>query len=375
MSGLALTFDDVLLLPGYAHLRREEIDLTRNLTKTLSLSIPLLSSPMDTVTESQMALALAKLGGLGIIHRNLTIEKQVLEVQKVKRRGYLVGAAVGAGKDLKKRAEALIKAKVDVLVIDSAHGFSKPIIEATSFLKKTYPCLPLISGNVATYEGAKALIAAGADILKAGMGPGSICTTRVISGVGVPQITAIKEVVTAAKPKRIPVIADGGIRNSGDVVKALAAGASTVMLGSLLASCVEAPGKVIILQREQVPHRFLSVFNSHKKAIQFKEYRGMGSVAAMKFGGASRYGQENYKGCVLIAEGVEGLVPVKGKVIEVVEQLIGGVRSGMYYVGAKNISELWQKARFIQITPASSQENHPHNILIVNPGKNYTSSV
>lgn len=372
MEGLALTFNDVLLLPGYTQIRREEIDLSTALGK-ITLTIPFISAPMDTVTEGHLALALAKVGGLGIIHRNLPVEKQALEVQKVKRAGYLIGAAVGPGKDLAERVKTLVKTRVDVIVVDSAHGFSKGVIETVAFIKKTFPHLLVIGGNIATYEGAKALITAGADALRVGMGPGSICTTRVISGVGVPQITAINETLRAAKPKRIPVIADGGIKSSGDIVKALAAGASGVMLGSLLATCLEAPGKVITFQKGQVPQRFLSIFNSHQGSVKFKEYRGMGSVAAMKAGGAARYGQDNYKGRALIAEGVEGLVPVKGTVAEVTEQLIGGLRSGMYYVGAQNIRELWRKAKFIQITQASWQESHPHSVLIVNPGDNYTS--
>lgn len=375
MVGLGLTFDDLLLLPDYSDFRRDDIDLTIRLSQNITLATPLISSPMDTVTESALAKALAKAGGLGIIHRSLSIEKQVSEVQKVKSAGFLVGAALGPGKDLEERVGSLVKARVDTVVVDSAHGFSKNIIEAVAFLKKNHPKLVVIGGNVATYEGAKALISAGADALRVGMGPGSICTTRVISGVGVPQVTAIKETLRAAKIKKIPIIADGGIKCSGDIVKALAMGASAVILGSLFGSCLEAPGKTLVLKKEQVPQRFLSIFNGKQKAMKFKEYRGMGSPAALKTGGATRYGQENRKsGKALIAEGVEGLVPIKGTVSEVVEQLTGGLRSGMYYIGAKNISQLWRKAKFIQITQASWQESHPHSILIVNPGDNYTSS-
>lgn len=388
-SKLGLTFDDVLLLPDFSEIKREEIDLKIDLTPKVKLNLPLISSPMDTVTEYQMAQALAKIGGLGIIHRNLSINEQSDQIGKVKKTAFdqkkypgasvdkkgrlLVGAAVGPGKDLSERAERLVSFGVDLLVVDSAHGFSLPILEATRLLKKNFPQLPVMAGNVATYDGAKALIEAGADILRVGMGPGSICTTRVISGVGVPQITAITEAVRAAKRKNIPVVADGGIRYSGDITKALAAGALSVMLGSLLAACPEAPGKIIFLTKEHVPHRFLSIFNSNRKVVQFKEYRGMGSVAAMKKGGATRYGQENYKRKALIAEGVESLVPIKETVEEIAEQLMGGLRSGMYYIGAQNIKELWQKAEFIQITTASMTESHPHDILIVNPGNNYDS--
>lgn len=384
-----LTFDDVLILPNYSGVKRDEVDLEVQLASEIKLSLPLISSPMDTVTENQMAEGLAKIGGLGIIHRNLSPKEQAQEIQKVKgkkinrqvfpyasldRNGrLLVGAAIGAGSDLKERLQKLQNAGVDLLVIDSAHGFSQQVLETTRFLKKN-SSLPLMVGNIATQDGAKALIEAGADLLRVGMGPGSICTTRIMSGVGVPQITAVTEVSRIAKIKRIPLIADGGIRYSGDITKALAAGASAVMLGSIFASCSEAPGKVITLKRGEVPHRFLSVFNGQKRTMQFKEYRGMGSIAALKKGGVARYGQENYKGKALIAEGVEGLKPVKGTVSQVVEQLIGGLRSGMYYVGAQNIQELWQKAKFIQITQASLMENHPHDILITKPGKNYDSS-
>lgn len=369
---IGFTFDDILLLPGYSEIRREEINLATTLAKKITLSIPLISSPMDTVTENKMAIALARVGGLGIIHRNLTIEKQAWEVKKVKKANLLVGAAVNAGKDPLKTIEPLMRTGVDIFVVDSAHGFSKAVLGAVNLIKKSHPKLTVMAGNVATFEGAKALIAAGADILRVGMGPGSICTTRVISGVGVPQITAIKETVRAAKTKKIPIVADGGIRSSGDIVKALAAGASAVMLGSIFASCLEAPGRTVTLKRDQVPNRFLSVLNDRQKIMKFKEYRGMGSVAGLKAGGIARYGQENFNGRALIAEGVEGLVPIKGTVKEIIEQLIGGVRSGMYYVGAKSIPQLWQKARFIQITQASRQESHPHSVLIVNPGENYT---
>ena len=393
---IGLTFDDILLLPGYSDFSRQEIDLSTHLTKKIKLSLPFVSAPMDTVTESKLAIVLARLGGIGIIHRNLTIEDQANEVAKVKKahsassgRALLVGAAIGASKGLagrqgfEDRVKALIKAETDVVVVDSAHGFLKNIIEATRFIKRTYSKTQVIVGNIATFEGAKALIAAGADALRVGMGPGTICTLRIISGVGVPQMTAILEVVKAARSsckagsrQAIPVIADGGIKHSGDVVKALAAGASTVMLGSLFAQAIEAPGKTVLLTREQVPHRFQSIFNSKTKVYKFKEYRGMGSLGAMKKGAKIKaedefHGKNYYKGRVLIPEGVEGLVPVKGTVGELTEQLVGGIQSGMYYVGAKTVEELWQKARFIQITQASLTESHPHSTLITNPGKNY----
>lgn len=373
---LGLTFDDVLLLPGFAGFSRSKISLSTKLTKKINLSLPLVSAPMDMVTESKLAITLARLGGIGILHRNLPIKDQAAQVVKVKNQGLLVGAAVGASKGFEERVEALVKARVDVIIIDSAHGFSKQVIEALRFIKKTYPKAQVITGNVATFEGAKALISAGADALRVGMGPGAICTTRVISGMGVPQITAILETARAAKAKKIPVIADGGVKHSGDIVKALAAGASTVMMGSFFAQTKEAPGKILSLTREQVPADFQSILNGKTEKYLFKEYRGMGSIAAMKEGARVKsedefHGKDYYKERVLVAEGVEGLVPLKGTVEELVGQAIGGVKSGMYYVGAKTIKELWEKAKFIQITQASLTENHPHNIVVTNPGENY----
>lgn len=349
IENIGLTFDDVLVLPNYAEVKREEIDLTTHLTPTISLKIPLISSPMDTVTTSRMAIALGNLGGMGIIHRNLTIEKQTQEIVLVKQANVRVGAALGVGKDLEERAKSLVLGEVDILVLDSAHGFSKWVIEAIKYLKETYPEVPLIAGNIATAGGAKALIEAGADALRVGMGPGSICTTRVISGMGVPQITAIMEAYSVAKDHNIPVIADGGIKFSGDIVKAIAAGANTIIIGSLLAGTDEAPGEKIT-----------------RVGKQYKRYRGMGSVAAMKEGGAARYGQEYVKGKEkkLIAEGVEGLVPYRGKVEDVINQLIGGLRTGMYYTGVKNIEELKTQTRFMKITQASLIENHPHDIVV-----------
>jgi IMP dehydrogenase len=330
---------------------------------------------MDTVTESELAIELARLGGIGIIHRNLSVEDQALEVKKVKGQALLVGAAIGASSGFEDRIKALSRVGVDVVVVDSAHGFSKGVIETIKFVKKNYKNIDVIAGNIATYDGAKALIRAGADGLRVGMGPGAICTTRVISGMGVPQITAILDVCSIGKKEGVPVIADGGIKYSGDIVKALAAGASTVMMGGYFAQCLEAPGKTVTLKKSEVPSRFQNVFNGSKN-YRFKEYRGMGSEGAMKKGAAIKSEDEfhgkNYKDRVLVAEGVEGLVPIKGSVIELVEQAIGGIKSGMYYVGAKNMIELWEKAKFIQVTQASLAEGHPHDIFITNPGKNYT---
>ena len=362
-----LTFDDVLLLPGYSEVKRDAIDISTVLTKTIKLAIPLLSSPMDTVTTAPLATSLAQEGGLGIIHRNLSIEEQVKEVKKVKdtppsnplatidAHGKLrVGAAVGIGEDLEKRIESLLAAGVDAIILDSGHGLSKVVIEATRSVKNHFPHLPLIAGNIATGEGAQKLIAAGADALRVGMGPGSICATRIMAGIGMPQMTAIDEVVKIAKKSGIPVIADGGIKHSGDLTKALAMGANTIMIGSLFAATEEAPGEVIKLKEKK-----------------YKYYRGMGSIPAMKQGGAARYGQEVKKGRKLIAEGVEGLVPYKGTVEEFVTQMMGGLRAGMYYVGAKNLEELAQKARFVRISNASLIESHPHDIIVTDAGENY----
>ncbi|OGH19276.1 MAG: hypothetical protein A2868_04040 [Candidatus Levybacteria bacterium RIFCSPHIGHO2_01_FULL_40_15b] len=371
---LGLTFNDVLLLPGYSDFTRRDINLSAYLTRTIKLEIPFVSAPMDTVTESKLSIALGKLGGIGIIHRNLTVSDQVRIVKKVKSKKVLVGAATGSSPGFEERTKALVLSGVDLILIDSAHGFTKSIIDAVKFIKKTYPKMQVIAGNVATYEGTKALIHAGVDGLRVGMGPGTICTTRVISGMGVPQITAIQEAVRAARRSKIPIIADGGIVNSGDMVKALAAGADTIMMGGFFASAIESPGKKIKLLANQIPHRFKSILN-HGKSFVFKEYRGMGSEGAMKKGtkvkSEDEFHGKDYRDRTLIAEGVEGLVPIKGTVNELVETAIGGIRSGLYYCGAKNISDLHKKARFIRITQQSFMENHPHDILVTNPGKSY----
>lgn len=349
VEATGLTFDDVLIIPNYTDIKRDSIDVSTTLTTKIKLSLPLLSSPMDTVTTAHMAIAIGKLGGLGVIHRNLTIEKQADEVKKVKEEHLLSAAAVGIGNDMKDRVSALVSAGVDVLVVDSAHGFSCWVIETTKYISHNYPDIALVSGSVATAAGAKALIDAGASCLRIGMGPGSICTTRIVAGMGVPQITAILDTAAVARAYNIPVMADGGLRYSGDIVKALAAGASTVMSGSLFAGCDEAPGKKISV-----------------KGKIYKSYRGMGSVSAMKQGSAARYGQEYRKGHEkkLIAEGVEGMVTYKGKLADVITQLVGGLKTGMYYAGAKNIEELQTKTRFMRITQASLTESFPHDVVM-----------
>lgn len=370
-----ITFDDVLLIPGYSDFKREDISLKTKITNLIELDTPFVSAPMDTVTEFQLAIALAKFGGIGIIHRNLTINQQSNNVQKVKNEKLLVGAAIGASQRSLERASALINAGVDIIVIDSAHGYTDLNIQTIKQLKQTFPHLQIVAGNVSTYEGARSLIGAGADGLRVGMGPGAICTTRIISGMGVPQISAILETSRAAREANIPIIADGGIKYSGDIVKALAAGASTVMMGSFFASCEEAPGEHIELSTDQVPSRFKSIVKRNKNTYLFKSYRGMGSIGAMQKGmeikSEDEFHGKSYQDRVLVAEGVEGLVPVNGPVKTVIDQAIGGIKSGMYYVGTKSIPQLQEQGKFIQITQASLTESHPHDILVTNAGKNY----
>ena len=479
--GEGLTFDDVLLVPGKSEVLPRETNTATYLTKSIKLNIPLMSAGMDTVTESRMAIAMAREGGIGIIHKNMTISQQAMEVDRVKRSEHgvitdpfflsadhsvsdalelmeryrisgvpitdetnrlvgiitnrdirfekevskkiadvmtkenlitakigifmnealdimkqykieklplvddefklnglitikdieksiqypdsardengrlLVGAAVGITGDMMERVAALVKSKVDVLVVDTAHGHSKGVLDAIKKIKAEYPKLQIIAGNVATGEAAVDLINAGADCIKVGIGPGSICTTRVVTGIGVPQITAIINCSEAAREYGIPVIADGGIKYSGDITKAIAAGANIVMAGSLFAGTDESPGEDIIYEGRR-----------------YKGYRGMGSLGAMDAGSKDRYFQEDAK--KYVPEGVEGRVHYKGSLGEVVYQLMGGLKSGMGYVGAKNIEELQDKARFIKITSASLVENHPHDIQITKESPNYSRS-
>lgn len=370
---LSLTFNDVLLRPGYSGFDRSDIQLNTNITKNITLAAPLVSSPMDTVTEHGLAIALARVGGIGIIHRNLTIDDQANEVKKVKAQGFVVGAAVGSSSGYEARVKALIDAQVDVVLVDSAHGYSKKVIDAVSYIKKKYS-VDVIAGSVATAEGARALIDAGADGLRVGMGPGAICSTRIVSGMGVPQLTALLSIAPIAHKADVPVIADGGIVNSGDAVKALAAGASTVMMGRMFAATEESPGNTVRLKAEHVPGRFQNIIDGSDDYC-FKQYRAMGSLSAMKKGLAisseDEFHGKNYQGDILIAEGVEGLVPCSGTVKDLVDKFTGGILSGMYYVGSQNIRELWQSADFIQITPSSLTESHPHDLFITDTGGNY----
>ncbi len=477
----ALTFDDVLLLPAYSEVTPADVDVSTYLTPDIKLNIPLISAAMDTVTESRMAISMARQGGIGIIHKNMPIDEQVLEVKKVKKsesgmiidpvsiepedtvghaleimaqyrisglpvvkgtkvvgivtnrdvafvedmetkveevmtkenlitvppgtdlekakkilhenriekllvvdehnnlKGLItikdinkikkypnackdsfgrlrVGAAVGVGKDMEQRVAALVEAQVDVIVVDSAHGYSKNVLNTVRYIKSTYPNVPIIAGNIATYEGAMALIEAGADTVKVGIGPGSICTTRVIAGVGVPQITAIMDASIACKQKNRCLIADGGVKFSGDIVKAIAAGADTVMMGGMFAGTEESPGETIIYQGRR-----------------YKIYRGMGSLDAMKEGSKDRYFQESAE--KFVPEGIVGRVPYKGPVAETVFQLVGGLRAGMGYCGCKNIKELKTKTKFIQITEAGYRESHVHDVIITKEAPNYQIDV
>lgn len=477
-----LTFDDVLLIPARSEVTPNMVSLQTKLTANITLNTPVLTAAMDTVTDARMAIAIAREGGIGIIHKNMSIEQQANEVDKVKRsengvivdpfsltadklvadadtlmgrfrisgvpivdadnkligiitnrdmrfltdfntpigevmtkenlitapvgttlkqaqeilsahkieklpivdennvlkglitikdieksvkfpnsardaRGRLLcGAGIGVTANMMERAAALVHAQVDVLVLDSAHGHSANIINALKKLKAEFPDTPVIAGNIATAEAAEELIQAGADCLKVGIGPGSICTTRVVAGIGVPQITAVYDVASVAKKYNIPVIADGGIKYSGDIVKALAAGADVVMLGSLLAGCEEAPGETEIYQGRQ-----------------FKVYRGMGSLGAMANGSTDRYFQEGAK--KLVPEGVEGRVPYKGALADTIFQLIGGIRAGMGYCGCATIPELWEKAKFVRITGAGLKESHPHDIYITKEAPNYSAQI
>jgi IMP dehydrogenase len=367
----SITFDDVLLLPGYTDFERNEVDFSFELVKGVTLKLPVLSSPMDTVTAASMAIELAKFGGLGIIHRSLNGKEQAKEIQKVKEvklkenelkraaidkdNRLLVGVAIGLGVDVEERLELITKAGADVVLIDSAHGHSHKITDLIREIKIDYPDLPIIAGNIATKEAAEHLIMAGADSLRVGMGPGSICTTRIVTGMGVPQLTAVSEVVEAVNEskRKVTVIADGGIKQIGDIPKALGFGADCVMLGSMLAGFKQSPGEVIELE-----------------GSAYKSYRGMGSVAAMKKGAASRYGQ-SFDEKKLIAEGVEGLVKLKGDVVDFLGQLEGGLRSSFYDCGCRNISEFYEKARFVKVSPNSLKESHPHSITVTNKGGTY----
>lgn len=370
-----LTFDDVLLIPAESHVLPNEVKLDTKLAPNLQLHIPLISAGMDTVTEGNMAIAMAENGGLGVIHKNLSIEVQVEEVKKAKGKTVdpnlphpavddqgrlLAAAAVGVTSDTFERAESLLEAGADAIVIDTAHGHSAGVLRKIKEIREHFPNATLIAGNVATGEGTAALFDAGVDVVKVGIGPGSICTTRIVAGVGVPQITAIYDAASVAQKYGKKIIADGGIKYSGDVVKALAAGGNAVMLGSMFSGTTEAPG---------------TIFTNEGK--QFKSYRGMGSVGAMsqQHGSSDRYFQGGVNEAnKLVPEGVEALVPYKDDVSNIIYQIDGGLRAGMGYVGAGTIKELIENSQFVQITNAGLRESHPHDVQMAKEAPNYGGS-
>ena len=369
---LALTFDDVLLVPAHSTLLPRDADLRTRLARDITLGTPVVSSAMDTVTEAAMAIAMARVGGLGILHKNMPAERQAEQVRTVKAAAADVpgatldadgrlrcGAAVGVGADRGARIAALVGAGVDCVVLDTAHGHSEGVLQAVRDTRRDWPDLAIIAGNVATREAAQALVDAGADAVKVGIGPGSICTTRVVAGVGVPQLTAIAEAAKALGPAGIPLIADGGLTSSGDVAKAIAAGADVVMMGSMLAGHDETPGETV-----QVEGR------------SFKTYRGMGSLDAMAAGSADRYFQDDpgdpeAAARKLVPEGIVARVPCKGPVADTVFQVIGGLRASMGYTGCRTIPEMKAKARFVRMTPAGLRESHVHDVAMAKAAPNY----
>jgi len=351
----ALTFDDVLLVPRYSSVLPSETNLNIDLGNNLKLKIPFLSSAMDTITESNMAIAIAQKGGLGIIHRNLSINEQFKEIKKVKKKNLIVGAAVGTADEDLTRTKSILDAGVDLIVIDTAHGHSEKVIKILNKISKIRSKIPICVGNIASGEAALKLYNEGADILKVGIGPGSICTTRMITGIGVPQITAVMEVKKSMKNKKIKIISDGGVKFSGDIIKAIAAGADAIMMGSIFAGTNESPGKK---------------FKYNNKF--YKSYRGMGSIGAMSAGSSNRYFQKNHKDkSKFVPEGVEARVLYKGPVGEILYQLQGGLRSSMGYIGAKMINEIQKKAKFIKITKAGFYESMVHTVEMTKRATNY----
>ena len=342
----SLTFDDVTLIPQYSSVLPTDTITDCKLSKNLNLQIPLISSAMDTVTESKMGVAMSKSGGIGIIHRNLSIEKQVIEVQKVKKNNCLVGAAIGvSSKDLE-RAEELSRIKTDLIVIDTAHAHTQKVLTMIKKIKKKLKNSTLCVGNIVTGKAAKFLADNGVDIVKVGIGPGSICTTRLVAGIGVPQLSAVIEVKKSLKKYKTKIISDGGIKFSGDLAKAIAAGADAIMIGSLFSGTIESPGKII-----------------RYKGKLYKNFRGMGSIGAMNAGSADRYYQKKSKDITkYVPEGVEGMVKFKGSVKEIIYSLVGGLKSSMGYLGAKTIKDLQKKGQFLKISKAGFYEGMVHNI-------------
>ena len=351
----ALTFDDVLLIPQYSSIVPSNTNISVNLSKKINLQLPFLSSAMDTVTESRMAIAMAKNGGMGVIHRNLNIKKQCDEIKKVKKIHLNVGAAIGASKTELDRAKQLIDSGVDMIVIDTAHGHSKNVLSILNKIKKFSNKITICVGNIATGDAAKLLYNSGADILKVGIGPGSICTTRIVAGIGVPQITALLNVKKAMNKKNIKIISDGGIKFSGDIIKAVAAGADAIMMGSIFAGTAESPGKIFKLKNKL-----------------YKFYRGMGSIGAMSSGSSERYFQKNQKDkSKFVPEGVESRVSYKGNVANIIYQLQGGLRSSMGYIGAQRLKEVSKKSKFIKITKAGFYESMVHSVEAIKSTTNY----
>ena len=351
----SLTFDDVLLLPQYSNVLPSKTNIFLQLSKNISLRLPFLTSAMDTVTESKMAIAIAREGGLGVVHRNLNIKKQSNEVKKVKNKNLMVGAAIGTNQEDLDRARSLVSSGADLIVIDTAHGHSEKVLKTLSKIKKIISNVPICVGNIATGDAAKKLYNSGADIIKVGIGPGSICTTRMVAGIGVPQISAIMEVKKTLYKKKIKIISDGGIKFSGDIAKALAAGADAIMMGSIFAGTEESPGK-----------KFSS------KGKFYKHYRGMGSIGAMSAGSANRYFQKNFSDkSKFVPEGVEGRVEYKGKVSKIIYQLQGGLRSSMGYIGAQSLKDINKKAKFIKITKAGFYESMVHSVEMTQKTINY----
>ncbi|HEU5287233.1 MAG TPA: IMP dehydrogenase [Candidatus Limnocylindria bacterium] len=351
-----LAFDDVLLIPARSDILPTQVSTRTFLTRELALDIPILSAAMDTVTEARMAIALGRLGGMGVLHRNLTVDQQAAQVKECKAAGVRVGAAVGVSGDADERVAALVAAGVDVVFVDTAHGHSGAVIRMVEKVKARHR-VQVVAGNVATAAGTDELIAAGADGVKVGMGPGAICTTRVVAGAGMPQITAVFDAANAAAKAGVPVCADGGIQESGDIAKAIGAGAHTVMLGGLLAGVDESPGEVV-----------------DGPDGRFKSYRGMGSMGAMQARQTSRdrYGQGDVaEFSKLVPEGIEGRVAARGALMPVIHQLVGGLRAGMGYVGAATIEDLRTKARFVRISGAGLRESHPHDVQITVEAPNY----
>jgi len=351
----ALTFDDVLLAPRYSSVLPSDTNLQTDLGPNLKLKIPFLSSAMDTVTESTMAIAIASKGGLGVIHRNLSIKSQSEEIKKVKKKNLLVGAAVGTSNEDLIRSKSIVDSGVDLIVIDTAHGHSEKVLKILAKIKKTNLKIAICVGNIATAEAALRLYNEGANILKVGIGPGSICTTRMIAGIGVPQISAILDVKKCLKNKKVKIISDGGIKFSGDIVKGIAAGADAIMMGSIFAGTEESPGK---------KYKYQNKF--------YKSYRGMGSIGAMSAGSSNRYFQKNHKDkSKFVAEGVEARVAYKGSVDKILYQLQGGLRSSMGYIGAKKITEIQKKAKFVKITKAGFYESMVHSVEMTEDEVNY----